>query len=68
MGSVVLCCCDNEGVVAAVKGGCCKDPALAHIFQCLFLEAMFNLLLTARYVPGVENGVVDTLSRNKLHF
>ena len=30
VGLVVLCHCDNEGVVAAINGEYCKDPTLAH--------------------------------------
>ena len=68
VGSSVLCHCDNEGVVAVVKGGYCKDPTLAHMLRCLFfLEAKFDVLLTASHVPGVENGAADSISRNNLH-
>ena len=43
VGSSVLCHCDNEGVVAVVKGRYCKDPTLAHMLRCLFfLEAKFD--------------------------
>ena len=66
-GSVVLCHCDNMSVVAAVKGGYCKDPAMGHMLRCLFyLEARFSFTLTAEHVAGVENGVADAISRNKL--
>ena len=66
-GSVVLCHCDNMSVVAAVKGGYCKDPAKGHMLRCLFyLEARFSFTLTAEHVAGVENGVADAISRNKL--
>ena len=64
----MLCHCDNEGIVAVVKGGYCKDPTLAHMLQCLFSsEAKFDVLLTASHVPGIENGVADSISRNNLH-
>ena len=67
VGSSVLCHCDNAGVVAAVKGGYCKDPTLAHMLRCLFfLEARFDVLLSAKHVPGVENGAADSISRNNL--
>ena len=67
-GSAVVCHCDNESVVAAVRGGYCRDPTLAHMLRCLFfLEARFDLSLTARHVPGVENGAADSISRNNLH-
>lgn len=67
-GSVVLCHCDNQAAVAAVRGGYCRDPAMAHMLRCLFfLEAKFNITLTAVHVPGVQNGVADAISRNKLN-
>ena len=63
----MLCHCDNEGVVAAVRGGCCKDPTLAHMLRCLFfLWAKYVVLLMARHIPGVENWAADSLSRNNL--
>ena len=68
VGSSVLCHCDNEGVVAVIRGGYCKDPSLAHMLRCLFfLEAKFDVVLTAVHVPGVRNGVADSISRNNLH-
>ena len=53
--------------MAALKGGYCKDPTLAHMLRCLFfLEAKFDLSLSAVHVPGFENGAADSISRNKL--
>lgn len=67
VGAVVLCHCDNEAVVAAVRGGYCRDPTLAHMLRCLFfLEAKFDVSLTAVHVPGVENGAADSISRDNL--
>ena len=61
---VGVCHCHNEGVVAALKGG---YPTLAHMLRCLFfLEAKFDVLLSARHIPGVENGAADSISRNVL--
>ena len=66
-GSTVLCHCDNQSVVAAIKGGYCKDPAMAHMLRCLFfLEAKFDITLTAIHLAGVDNGAADAISRNKL--
>ena len=60
-GSVVMCHCD-EVVVASIKGGYCRDPGMAHILRCLFyLEARFDILLTATHVAGVENKAADTI-------
>ncbi len=40
---------------------------MAHMLRCLFyLEAKFDMCLTAVHVPGVENKVADAVSRNKL--
>ena len=65
---MVLCHCDNKGVVAAIKGGYCKDPTLAHMLRCLFLgDKVCDLWLMAKHVPGVENGVANSISRNNLH-
>ena len=61
------CHCDNQAVVAAVRGGYCKDPPMAHMLWCLFfLEAKFDLTLSAVHVPGVDNGAADSLSRHSL--
>ena len=64
----VLCHCDNLAVVSAIRGGYCKDPSMAQMLRCLFfLEAKFDLTLSAAHVPGVGNGPADSLSRNKLN-
>ena len=40
---------------------------MAHMFRCLFfLEAKYDLTLSAVHVPGVENQLADAISRNKL--
>ena len=66
-GLSVLCHCDNQAVVAVLKGGYCKDPSLAHLLRCLFyLEAFFDITLSGKHVPGVENGAADSISRNNL--
>lgn len=65
--SVVLCHCDNQAVVSVVRGGYCKDPPMAHMLRCLFfIEAYFDLTLSAAHIPGVENRAADGISRNNL--
>ena len=60
MGGTVLCHCDNQAVVAAIRGGYCQDPTMAHMLRCLFyLEAKHE---TSMHVPGVENGATDAIS------
>ena len=62
-----MCHCDNQGVVAAVRGGYCKDPAMAHMLRCLFFrEAKFGFSLSAVHVSEKDNGAADAISRNKL--
>ena len=40
---------------------------MAHMLRCLFfLEAKWDMRLTAVHVPGVENGIADAVSRNNL--
>ena len=66
-GQTVKCHCDNQAVVDAIKGGYCRDPAMAHMLRCLFyLEARHEIRLIAVHVPGVQNGAADAISRNKL--
>ena len=66
-GKVVRCHCNNQSVVAAIRGGCCRDPAMAHMLRCLFfLEASFNLSLSAVHVAGVNNGAADSNFRNHI--
>ena len=53
--------------MAAIRGGYCRDPTMAHMLRCLFfLEAKFEVVLTAIRVPGVDNGPADAISRNNL--
>ena len=66
-GRVVLCRCDNQAVVSVIRGGYCKDPAMAHMLRCLFFaEAMFSVRLVARHIPGRDNIAADSVSRNNL--
>ena len=63
-GMTVCCYCDNQSVVAALRGVYCNNLAMAHMLRCLsFLEAKFNLALTAVHVSGVDNGAADDVSR-----
>ena len=40
---------------------------MAHMLRCLFfLEARFQLTLTAAHIPGVDNRAADAISRNRL--
>ena len=66
-GQVVVCHCDNQAVVAALRGGYCREMDMAFLLRCLFfLEARYDLVLQARFIPGVENSLADAISRNRL--
>lgn len=66
-GATVLCHCDNEAVVASLKASYCKEPMLAHMLRCLFfVEAKYDMSLSALHIPGVKNKVADSISRYNL--
>jgi predicted ATP-grasp superfamily ATP-dependent carboligase len=61
----VLFRCDNTGVVAAVKKGSAKEPLVMHLLRTLwFFVAHFDVSINIEHVPGMHNGVADTLSHN----
>ncbi len=67
VGKKVLCHCDNQAVVEVIRGGYCRESAMAHMLRCLFyLEASSDLHLSAVHIPGIDNGVADAISRNNL--
>ena len=66
-GSRVCCLCDNAAVVAAVNKGSARDPSLVRLLHILaFLCAVFDITVTAKHLPGVQNVVADALSCNNL--
>ena len=65
----VLFRCDNEAVVHIINSGTSKDHNVRGLMRCLhFIAAHFNLLITAKHVPGVDNDLADALSRDNLPF
>ena len=65
----VLCRCDNEAVVHIINTGTSKDHNVMQLMRCLhFIAAHFNLLITAKHLPGINNEIADALSRNNLPF
>ena len=66
-GCLVLCWCDNQAAVQAIRARSCKDPGMMHLLRCLFFfEATFQFELVANHIPGVDNQQADLLSRDKL--
>ena len=66
-GRVVVCHYDNQVVVAALRGGYCREMDMAFLLRCLFFfEARYDLVWQARFILGVENSLADSISRNRL--
>ena len=66
-GHVVNCHCDNEAVVASLRGGYCKELVMAYLLRCLFfLVARYQLTVTAQDVAEVDNRAADAISRDRL--
>lgn len=64
-----LCCCDNEAAVQIFNSGTSKDPQASSLLHCLhFIAAKFNSIVSAAHLPGSQNLLADTLSRNNLTF
>ena len=62
---MVLCHCDNEAVVYAIKGDYTRQANMAHMLCSLFfLEASNGFHCTAKHLFGVQNRLADALSRN----
>jgi len=63
----VKCHSDNQAVVAVMQTRTSRDPNVMQLLCCLsFIEARFNLYLSAEYIPGSQNDLADDLSRNCL--
>ena len=63
-GLTVCCHCDNEAVVASIQGNYCRQFKMAHMLCCLFfLEAKFGFICSAIHIPGVNNGIADTIKK-----
>ena len=57
-------CCDNQSVVAIISSGTSKERPIMQLLRELFLcSARFGFKVSAKHVPGRENGIADALSR-----
>ena len=44
-----------------------RDPAIMHLLRCLYYYlALHNIQLKAEHIPGVQNTIADSISRNVL--
>ena len=66
VGRVVQFVVDNKAVVDVLKATFCSNTHMMHLICLLFFAAKYNFWLTAAYIPGKNNVVVDALSRNSL--
>ena len=67
-GTRVCSLCDNATVVHIINKKAARDPILARLLRVLcILCAVYDITLTARHLPGVQNTAADALSRNRLH-
>ena len=66
-GEIVRFICDNQAIVEVINRGYSRDSTLMQLmYLLLFVVAKFNFWFEAAHVPGVENNIVDAISRNKL--
>ena len=61
----VVVTCDNMAVVQVITALTSKDPTIMHLLRCLFYYlALHNIYIRAEHVPGLQNTIADSLSRN----
>ena len=66
-GKVVEFVVDNAAVVEVIKATYSKELHLMHLIRLLvFFAAKHNFWFTASHIPGKENIVADSLSRNNM--
>ena len=62
-GKTVLVWCDNQ----IITGLSSKDPILMHLLRLLyFFLALHSIHLIAKHIPGINNVLADSLSRNSM--
>ena len=56
--------CDNQATVAILSSKNSKIPQIMNLVRLSTLQTLlFNFTFTAKHVPGVDNGIADSLSR-----
>jgi hypothetical protein len=55
-------------VVEILRAKTCKDSTIMHLLRCMhFLCATHDVRITATHIAGMNNGMADALSRDKLN-
>lgn len=63
----VRCFSDNTAVVFAINRRAVRDPLLMRLLRSLFfVEAHFNLRISASHIAGARNTAADLISRNRI--
>ena len=66
-GALVQVQCDNMAVVEVINKGAARDRDIMQLMRCLaFLAAKGDFYVVASYIKGVDNTLVDALSRDNL--
>ena len=66
-GHRILCHCDNQVVVAALRSRTSKAKGLMHLLRCLaFVEAQHQCHIQPTYINTKANHLADDLSRDNL--
>ena len=60
---------DNHAALGIINKGSTGSPIIMQALRRLFwLSAVYNFQITAKYIPGQQNGVADAVSRlHSLH-
>ena len=56
--------CDNQATVAILSAKSSKIPWIMNLVRLITLQTLkFNFTFSAKHVPGLDNGIDDSLSR-----
>ena len=56
--------CDNQATVAILSAKSSKIPRIMNLVRVITLQTLkFNFTFSAKHVPGLDNGIADSLSR-----
>ena len=63
----VLAWVDNLAVIQIINNGSTRDRESMHLVcRLVFIQARFQIYITAQYIQGMHNTIADALSRNNM--